>query len=231
MLSLPRHAPYGEEREHKMKNELAVVKVESNSLAKKIYKMEIVSQSSLETAVDLLRQIVIVRKRAEGLFDPQIDAAYKTWQISLQQKKTFLAPLLEAEKSIKNKKTEYELEQERIAEEKLAKEKAKLAKKLVKTIDEEKIAILNEELDNMVVEPVVTNINGTSRQKDWNIKVADKKKLLSAVINGELDVDIDNLIEIKINELKKYLRRSNKNEIVGCICEKTLIQKVNFIKG
>lgn len=213
-----------------MKNELAVVKTETTSLIRRIQKMEIVSQSDLESTVDLLKQVIIVRKRAEQLFDPQIDSAYKTWQISLQQKKTFLAPLVEAEKMLKGKKTDYELEQERIVEEKFNREKEKLEKKLAKTKDEEKKAIISEELDNIAVEPKLANVNGSSRQKDWEIEVTDKRKLLKAILDGEIDINIDDLVDIKINTLKKYLRASNKNEIVGCVCKKTLIQKIKLTK-
>lgn len=221
---------------------LTTMKTEVNSLTLRIQKMEVVSQETLEVAADLLKNLIIVKKKVETLFDPQIDASYKSWQIALQQKKNFIGPLTEAEKSIKKKTGDYIIEQNRVLEEKRLKAeeearkkeeklKAKLAKKIEKTEDSETRAILEEQMENTVVQPETAympnavKVNGMVQQKDWKIEVVDKRKLLKAVLNDEVVVDIDNLVDVKIGVLKTYLKNSGRNSIAGCIVKPAVIQK------
>lgn len=221
---------------------LTVIKNEANSLVARIQKMEVTSQESLIDATDLLKNVIVVRKKAETMFDPQVEAAYRSWKISCEQKKTFIGPLLAAEKEIKDKTGKYILEQERVLEQqrlkaeeearkKEEKIRAKLQKKIDKSTDNETIAILEEQIENVLVAPdtaylpTSVKVDGMSKQRDFRIEVVNKYKLLKAVINGELDVDIDGLIDVKIGVLKTYLKNSGKTSIVGCIVEQTLIQK------
>lgn len=221
---------------------LTVIKNEANQLTARVQRMEVTSQESLITATDLLKNVVLVRKKAETMFDPQVEAAYKSWKISCSQKSTFIGPLLSAEKEIKDKTGKYILQQEKILEQqrlkaeeearkKEEKLRAKLQKKIEKTTDNETKAILEEQYDNVLVAPdtaylsTSVKVDGMSKQKDFRIEVVNKYKLLKAVINGELDVDIDGLIDVKIGVLKTYLKNSGKTSIVGCTVEQTLIQK------
>ena len=221
---------------------LTVIKNETNSLMLRVQKMAVVSQETLEMATDLLKNVTEVRKKAETVFDPQISASYKAWQIALEQKKKFINPLLDAEKAIKAKTSDYiveknrKLEEERLKAEEEARKKeeklrAKLAKKIEKTNDSETKAILEEQMENVVVQPdtaympTAVKVDGMVQQKDWKIEVVDKGKLLRAVLNDEIPVNVDNLIDVKIGVLKTYLKNSGKDKIVGCVVKPVIIQK------
>jgi hypothetical protein len=75
------------QKERTENNQLVVIKNEANSLILRVQKMEVVSQETLETAADLLRNVTMVKKKVEVLFDPQIEASYRAWQIALKQKR------------------------------------------------------------------------------------------------------------------------------------------------
>lgn len=208
-----------------MTKELVIVKSEVNSLAARVQQLQINSQQSLLVAVDLLQSIVIARNKANPLFDPQIKAAKHSYQVALDQKKEFLKPLFDAEFIIKSKKTEYDLMVEEAAEQKLKKDRAKIEKQMSKTKDKEKLAVLEEELEEVKTELPVSKVKGMAKQKDWKITIKNKRKLLTAILNDELG-DLDSLVDINISGLKTYLKQSKKDSIVGCVVEKTFIQKV-----
>jgi thiamine biosynthesis lipoprotein ApbE len=221
---------------------LAVVKSEANTLALRVQKTTVISQETLVSATDLLKNVIAVRKKAETMFDPQVDAAYKSWQIAINQKKTFIGPLLAAEKDLKEKTGKYIIEQDRILEQqrlkaeeaarkKEEKIKAKLQKKIDGTSDSETKAILEEQKENVLVSPdtaylpTTTKVDGMVKQNDYKIEVIDKEKLLQAIMDGDLDIDIDSLVDMKISVLKAYLKNSGKDKIAGCVVTKTVIQK------
>lgn len=230
------------QKERTENNQLVVIKNEANSLILRVQKMEVVSQETLETAADLLRNVTMVKKKVEVLFDPQIEASYRAWQIALKQKKDYVGPLIEAEKLIKSKTSDYIVEQNRILEDKRLKAeeearkkeeklKAKIMKKIEKTDDSETKAILEEQMENVVVQPetaympTTVKVVGMSQQKDYKIEVVNKKELLKAVLNDEVVVDINSLVDVKIGVLKTYLKNSGKDKIAGCVVKRAVIQK------
>lgn len=222
-----------------MNNELAAVEREVASVTSVAEGMVIRNTDDAIVAVDFLRNVNAAKKKVEEFFAPQLGSAYATWQTILAQKKQYISPLEAAEKLVKGKKTEFDLEQLRIvecerqrAEEKARLEEEKLAvkiqKKIDRTDDEEKLAILQERLEtisvprDMVESPVKVN----ATQKSFDVTVIDIMDLLEAVVKGEVNVDPDLLFEVKIKVLKDYLKLSGKTSIPGCSVKKTLIQRI-----
>lgn len=222
-----------------MNNELAAVEREVASVTSVAEGMVIRNTDDAIVAVDFLRNVNAAKKKVEEFFAPQLGSAYATWQTILAQKKQYISPLEAAEKLVKGKKTEFDLEQLRIvecerqrAEEKARLEEEKLAvkiqKKIDRTDDEEKLAILQERLEtisvprDMVESPVKVN----ATQKSFDVTVIDIMDLIEAVVKGEVNVDPDLLFEVKIKVLKDYLKLSGKTSIPGCSVKKTLIQRI-----
>ena len=222
-----------------MNNELAAVEREIASVTSVAEGMVIRNTDDAIVAVDFLRNVNAAKKKVEEFFAPQLGSAYATWQTILAQKKQYISPLEAAEKLVKGKKTEFDLEQLRIvecerqrAEEKARLEEEKLAakiqKKIDRTDDEEKLAILQERLEtisvprDMVESPVKVN----ATQKSFDVTVIDIMDLMEAVVKGEVNVDPDLLFEVKIKVLKDYLKLSGKTSIPGCSVKKTLIQRI-----
>lgn len=222
-----------------MNNELAAVEREVASVTSVAEGMVIRNTNDAIAAVDFLRNVNAAKKKVEEFFAPQLGSAYATWQTILAQKKQYISPLEAAEKLVKGKKTEFDLEQLRIvecerqrAEEKARLEEEKLAakiqKKIDRTDDEEKLAILQERLEtisvprDMVESPVKVN----ATQKSFDVTVIDIMDLMEAVVKGEVNVDPDLLFEVKIKVLKDYLKLSGKTSIPGCSVKKTLIQRI-----
>jgi folylpolyglutamate synthase/dihydropteroate synthase len=116
-------------------------------------------------------------------------------------------------------------EKARIAEEKL---KAKIQKKIDKTDDEEKVAVLQEQLETAHVPRVVVEapVKLNATQQDFDIVIDDIMDLLKAIVKGEVNVDPNVLFEVKIKVLKDYLKLSGKTSIPGCSVKKTLIQRI-----
>ena len=222
-----------------MNNELAAVEREVASVTSVAEGMVVRNTNDAIAAVDFLRNVNAAKKKVEEFFAPQLGSAYATWQTILAQKKQYISPLEAAEKLVKGKKTEFDLEQLRIvecerqrAEEKARLEEEKLAakiqKKIDRTDDEEKLAILQERLEtisvprDMVESPVKVN----ATQKSFDVTVIDIMDLMEAVVKGEVNVDPDLLFEVKIKVLKDYLKLSGKTSIPGCSVKKTLIQRI-----
>lgn len=222
-----------------MNNELAAVEREVASVTSVAEGMVVRNTDDAIVAVDFLRNVNAAKKKVEEFFAPQLGSAYATWQTILAQKKQYISPLEAAEKLVKGKKTEFDLEQLRIvecerqrAEERARLEEEKLAvkiqKKIDRTDDEEKLAILQERLEtisvprDMVESPVKVN----ATQKSFDVTVIDIMDLMEAVVKGEVNVDPDLLFEVKIKVLKDYLKLSGKTSIPGCSVKKTLIQRI-----
>lgn len=222
-----------------MNNELAAVEKEVASVTSVSRQMVVKTTEDAIVAVNFLKNVSAAKKKVEEFFAPQLGSAYATWQTILAQKKQYISPLEAAEKLVKGKKTEFDLEQRRIAEEqqrkadekaRIAEEKlkAKIQKKIDKTDDEEKAAILQEQLETVHVPRIVVEapVKLNATQQDFDIVIDDIMGLLEAIVKGEVNVDPDLLFEVKIKVLKDYLKLSGKTSIPGCSVKKTLIQRI-----
>ena len=222
-----------------MNMELAAVEKEVASVTSVSRQMVVKSTDDAIVAVDFLKNVSAAKKKVEEFFAPQLGSAYATWQTILTQKKGYISPLEAAEKLVKGKKTEFDLEQRRIAEEQQRKadEKARIAdeklrariqKKIDKTDDEEKVAVLQEQLETAHVPRVVVEapVKLNATQQDFDIVIDDIMDLLEAIVKGEVNVDPDVLFDVKIKVLKDYLKLSGKTTLPGCLVKRTLIQRI-----
>lgn len=222
-----------------MNMELAAVEKEVASVTSVSRGMVVKTTEDAIVAVDFLKNVSAAKKKVEDFFAPQLGSAYATWQTILAQKKIYIAPLEAAEKLVKGKKTAFDLEQTRIAEEKqreadekarIAEDKlrAKIQKKIDETDDEEKAAVLQEQLETVHVQRAVVEapVKLNASQKDFDIVIDDIMDLLKAIVKGEVNVDPGILFDVKIKVLKDYLKLSGKTTIPGCTIKRTLIQRI-----
>jgi hypothetical protein len=220
-------------------NELAAVEKEVTSVTLASTKMVVKTSEDALIAMDFLKNVSDAKKKVEVFFAPQLGSAHTTWQTILAQKKEYMTPLEAAEKLVKGKKTTFDLEQMRIAEEaqRVADEKARIAeeklkvkiqKKIDKTEDEETAAVLQEQLEMAHVQRQVVEAPtkiGTS-QKDVEITINNMMLLVKAVASGEVGINPEMLFEVKMKVLKDYVKLSGKMDVPGCTIRKTLIQKI-----
>lgn len=222
-----------------MNMELAAVEKEVASVTSVSRGMVVKTTEDAIVAVDFLKNVSAAKKKVEDFFAPQLRSAYATWQTILAQKKQYISPLEAAEKLVKGKKTAFDLEQMRIAEEKqreadekarIAEDKlrAKIQKKIDETDDEEKAAVLQEQLETVHVQRTIVEapVKLNASQKDFDIVIDDIMDLLKAIVKGEVNVDPGILFDVKIKVLKDYLKLSGKTTIPGCTIKRTLIQRI-----
>ena len=220
-------------------NELKMVEKEVASVTSVASSLTISTTEDALVAVDFLKNVSIAKKKIEEFFAPQLGLAHATWQAILAQKKEYITPLEAAEKLVKGKKTAFDLEQTRIAEEaqrkadekaRIAEEKlkAKIQKKIDNTDDEEAQAVLQEQLETAHVQRQVVEAPAKigSSQKDFEIVVDNIMALIKVVASGEVAINPEVLFEVKLKALKDYIKLSGKVTIPGCTIKKTLIQRI-----
>lgn len=139
-------------------------------------------------ATDFLKAIKGIEREIEEAFDPIIEKAHLAHKEALAQKDKYYKPLLNAERLIKTKIADYNMEQERIrreqedklrreaeAKEKKLREQAALAKK---NGDKEKAEKLLDKADNIVAPTLastVEKVDGVTFRENWYAEVVDLK--------------------------------------------------------
>jgi hypothetical protein len=232
-----------------MSEALAKIEGESKPIVQEAKTFLIKDDESFMETGFRLKSIKGFLEQANGIFDPQIEAAHQSHKIALEQKKKFIAPMVEADKLYRRKRSDYEIELERQAEEARRKaDEAAKAEEDRKKKELEEAAIkaeailgdpafareLREAAQQVVVESaapaIVTQkapeVAGFASAKDWDISVTNPMLLIQAIACGDVVVDLGALITWKTGELKAYLKRTNKEEIPGCLVEKKKVQKV-----
>jgi len=210
----------------------------SNKLVKQS-DMVIKTQEDAENAVELLCKVAEFRKKLEEMLSPQVDATYKAWKIALDTRKQYVDPVKEAEKKIKDAKSDFDVAEEERIENKRMKElekakkvedkkKKKIQDKIDKTDDDEIKAALEEEMDDVHV-PVksekLTSHKGMARQKDFDVEVVNKMWLLKAIASGEVKLG-DDSFEFKKSVLKAFVKATGVKSLAGCKIVKKFIQKM-----
>lgn len=222
-------------------NELEPIQKEVNQVALAAHDLYIQKPEDVPVAVLFLQDVAKAKKRIQDFFAPHKKSTYEAWRGLCKQETQILAPLLSAESVVKQRKTEFDMEQRRRAEEEKRKEderirkeeekaKRKLDALIAKTTDEERIAQLEEEkeflhIPRCAVESAPVKVAGSSTQKDWNIEIVDKAALLRAILTGVHRISLD-AIDIKTSSLKQYIKVSGNANIAGCKVMETLIQKI-----
>ena len=207
--------------------------------------IEVVSESSREMAYEFCKGIKTAKQQVEDVLGKQVKAAHESWKIALTIKNQYMEPFEKAERTVKNKITAYELEQERIEEQRrqeALKQQQKQEAALHRALDKKIAAAekkgnvdLAEELElekNMTVvpimeiEPVLSSIKGKASQKDYKVTVTDPNKLLQSVLKKEVQINLDKLVTIKVGAIKSFVKATGIVRIPGCIIEETKIQRI-----
>jgi hypothetical protein len=164
----------------------------------------ITTQAEYESAVEFTKNIKVLQKEIRATFDPIVDKAHKTHKEAVAQRKKFLDPTENAEKTVKGKIGAYVTEQERLRreeEERLrklaekreaeirrkAEEAAKLAaEKLLEGKGEEaaelqeKAKELVEKAETIEAPKLVTRVDkvqGVSYKEGWDFEIIDPAKV------------------------------------------------------
>lgn len=222
------------QQQSKMKNQVEALIVED--------------QETLEIGAEMLQQINVAIKQVGSVLDPGCDSAYAHWKGLTSHRKTFIDPLT-AVKSMLNKKTStYLTEQERLrveeedrvrkkaeAEEKEERERLeRLAHQAKAEGDYDEADALQDEADTVFV-PATSNviaptrIGGTAVSSDYNITVHDTKKLLLAICEGRINIDIDSVVNLKLGSLKTWVKLTKNTKLLnenGC-----RVEQVRNMKG
>ncbi|MDD5571929.1 MAG: hypothetical protein PHD97_12335 [Bacteroidales bacterium] len=168
--------------------ELEVIKHESNDLVSQAKAITIVNADTYLSAIDFLKTLKGMQKKAAETFDPIIKKAHGTWKEACNQKNMVVEPLEQAERLIKGKAIEYDAEQKRIAAEAQAKidaqkrkEQEELLAKAKKAEEKgqiEKAENLMQQAQNIpapVIEKEIPKVSGISVSDIWDFEVADLK--------------------------------------------------------
>src|SRR3990172_2161042 len=148
----------------KEKSELAPIEKETNIILAKAKSIIVNNDGSAQGAVTFLKGIKELKSKVDEFFAPQVRSAHQTWKLLTDKKKEILAPILDAERIVKGKKTDYDLEQRRIADEARRKaeedarkeeeaERKKLEQKLARVKTEAKKEEIREEIDELYIPP------------------------------------------------------------------------------
>lgn len=193
--------------------------------------LSVTNQVEYDYAADFLRELKTRQKDVESVLEPQCKAAYDSWQVALEQKKKFLAPFTKAESAVKLLMSEYQMEQRRVAEEaerkaqeeaakQEEKERQKLLKKAGRCKDPDKAAELEAQAE-MVFVPVVTpshevtKAQGVSTTVDFDVEIHDIRTFLRALVDGQILLDPNELLTVKIQPIKQYIKLTKTTKIPG----------------
>ncbi len=152
--------------------------------------LQIRNDSDYEKASEILTSVKKTQKRIKDFFDPIVSAAYQSHKTATERRKAMLDPVIQMEKTLKEKMGKYDKEKEdRIREQeenlrRLAREEAE--KKLAEAIEAEKngdstayeyIMAEAEVMDNMsnfvVVPRDEKKVAGISKKKSFKITDID----------------------------------------------------------
>ncbi len=209
-----------ENTEVELKNEVATMLGRAKDLVVK-------DQDSLGIANEFLVGLSKLRKKRVAWFKDLVDAANKTHKALTKRRSEALEPIDETDKAVRAMTGTYvakEKERERkaqekldkIAEERAAKEEAKLLKKAEKEEDPEKKAELEEKAENVYVEPKIATptVEKTSRvgggsvsfTPDIEVEVIDEPLFLKAIIDGNDPKVPATVYEFKPAKIKAWVK-------------------------
>ena len=221
------------------------VNVQLVEIAQRLYIVDVKTQAKAQNFVLNLRA---EKSKALEALNPQCDANYAAWQVSLKQRKKYTEILDRAEEIAKGKLTDYEMKEEKKLKakaqailDKAAKREDKERKALEKRAktaeakgNVEKADELRFKADTHMVVPDekiplrVEKPDGVSSQKDYKIEVHDSMALIKAIAAGRIAIKPDTIIEWKMSGFKKYIKATGIQKIAGCDIEET---RISTIKG
>jgi ATPase subunit of ABC transporter with duplicated ATPase domains len=204
-------------------------------------------QTSYEKAAELLVTIREGKKNVIAALDPQRESAWANYQVALNQLKKYKDPYDAAEKVVNGKISDYlieekrkeEREQERLnelAEKEAEKQRQKLLKKAGKAKTEERKEELEEEAEMVFAVPTqvtstVTKAEGVAHRFDTKVEIIDMLKLIKAIADGTVRVNVDKLFTAKSSVLKELVDLMGLKSIPGCKIESKPILSVSTKGG
>lgn len=215
---------------------VAVVEKHVSQTQGMVANLVISDQISYDGAAELL--LIIKQRYQETMdaLDPQREAAYNSYIIARDQRDKYTKPLELLEKQVKEKMSLFlqQQEEKRRIEEKLAREEAekeaevirqKLLAKAKKAKTEEKREELEEQAEMVVahtpsVSLGITATEGTAHRFVDKVTVVDLKKLIWAIANGVVTINVDKLFSVKGSVLDDYVKLTGNTAIPGCVVDK-----------
>lgn len=220
--------------------EVVTFQKDIKKLVTKVSKFDITSEKDVDMCIATLQHLKKMEKKIETFFEPLTQATHLAHKTLCNGRNELLYPIQESLRDLKDKKTDWDIAQEAIERKKreAAEEKARkiedkkrkaLEKKLQKEKDEEKKAEIEEKIEQ-VHEPIKYAKPIKSKSvvavEHITIEIVDKRKLLAAIVKGDVKVNLDKLLTFKLETLKTYVTMSGITSIPGCKIEKTFIQRV-----
>lgn len=162
----------------------------------------ITSGPQFEDAGAKLKDIMALKKKIAGIFEPHIKRAFEAHRALVTEKKEHEAPLIEAESHIKRAMLGYQQEEERKrreleakAQEAAAKERAKLEAKAA-AVEARGKPVLAEALREQaaavvapILAPTTPKVSGISTRTAYKAVVTDKLALVKAVAAGTVPLN------------------------------------------
>ena len=172
---------------------------------------EVTTIDSAQEAIDFANDIKVRRVKIETeVTGPPKKAAYDAWQISLGIEKKLLTSYNEAEKIIKRKISDYQVEQDRIRMEAL------------KAIQEPVPGELPT-VDPSIFTKNSEKINGSSSTDDWEITVLDMLKFAKWCLTKEKKpwTLFLKVFSVSTVAVKDYIKATGIEEMPGLLIKKT----------
>jgi colicin import membrane protein len=196
--------------------------------------LAVTDAATFETAGGLLRDIKTLRKEIAESCDPVVKAAHEAHKKAVKQKKDLEAPLLKAEKIIKDRMGEYAEAEERrrreeearlAAEARAQEEEARLreAEQLEKAGEHEaaeEVISAPSVAPPPVVPRAVPKTAGVSTRENWSAQVTSLEALVKAVAEGKASIGLVQANETALNGMARSLKGSMQVPGVKAICKR-----------
>lgn len=198
------------------------LKTEISPVLLKANEIRVTNGEDYQFASDFLKTIKEAQGKVKSFFEPMKKKAHATWKAICNQENETLTPLVNAEKTIKNKMLDYRREEERRrleeqrrlqaeAEARAAKERERLRKQAEKLktpeLREQRFQEAEEiEAPVVIVNPEIPKIEGQSIRKVWKARVISKKDFIKAAAESENLLGLVEINESALNKMAQALK-------------------------
>jgi hypothetical protein len=215
-------------KEEELRQEITPVISQANAISVR-------SPDDYSAAAIFLKAMKAAQKKVTDFFGPMKTAAHQAWKKVCDGERTFLEPLQIAERTVKERMTSWQIEEEKKAEKERLKLQAELEKKARKEKekleeraaraeengDTEKAEALREQAEMAVapainVESAAPKVDGISTRKVWKATVEDKAAFLTFAAEDKTGVFLA-MIEINETALSRIAKGEASPNIPGVI--------------
>jgi hypothetical protein len=186
--------------------ELEIKEIETVALSwpEKAAELIVSDQASYDTAAETLKDIARLEKQISEHYKPMKEKAQAAHKEIIAAEKKFLDPLIKAKTTIKERITDWVVEQNRIKEENRKRLLAEAFKReeeerLARAVEAEKQGKPEEVVNNIIdipkpitpvrAEPTFERSAGVSIRETWRAEVVDLRQLCEAIVAGKASVD------------------------------------------